>query len=305
MPFEPGPGAPEARSLPSPTSPLERPLAAQDLAHVDPLEILPQAESLAREVHPRAVLIDLSSRPGAVIGGAVDLRPQPCAGQQGCPDTAIDFRYEFLCVDSSGPPGKDKVEGMVTVTAQAGRMRAMASPVAFELTKPGGSPRPAPHCSLAEAWAGARSAGMPANAAATVMYGWMGPPFVWRFTVDGHSELTREIDDANCQPMNGSAMLCGCAAQDSACRLRCLEAERARRSEQPLLPACSAPIEPAAPLTPGRPQGPASTGPKATSPGGAGRAAPPSAGRANSSGPCGCQHDDLMCVMRCNQQHGR
>jgi hypothetical protein len=186
----------------SPPSDSARPLGegevlfeTADPAHVDPGELVAQARALALRADPHAVLTAISINP-AITGGVVDVRPGSSWGF---------YTFEYSYFDKSKPVGKDKIEGMITISGAGPRFRVTRTSVTMRLHVPGFDPAgaPDPHCTLKSAWKAAVASGVPDSAVASVSYGeaWAGRtnrPFVWSFRVDGHQDLNREIHGATC-----------------------------------------------------------------------------------------------------------
>jgi hypothetical protein len=188
--------------FPPPPSDSTRPLRedevlfeAADPAHVDPGELVAQARTLALRTDPRAVLTQISITP-AITGGVVDVRPGSSWGF---------YTFEYSYFDKSRPVGKDKIEGMITISGAGPRFRVTKTSITMRLHIPGFDPAgaPDPRCSMRSAWQAAVKSGVPSAAVASVTYveAWppgSGKPFVWSFRVDGHNELNREIHGATC-----------------------------------------------------------------------------------------------------------
>jgi hypothetical protein len=168
-------------------------LVDDDLTHVDPQAIAPQARAVALRQDAHAVLVYISTS-GTLDQGTLNLLG----------DGSVLYEFEFLYFDKSQPPGRDKREGTIWVTAKQGRFSARTLPSAISLHGSFRSdPGPDPHCSLRNAWQKAVASGVPANAVVKARYAaaWPrgpGKPFVWSFQVDGHREFDREIDDRSC-----------------------------------------------------------------------------------------------------------
>ena len=169
-------------------------LVDDDLTHVDPQAITPQARAVALRQDAHAVLIYISTS-GTLDQGTLNLLG----------DGSVIYEFEFLYFDKSQPPGRDKREGTIWVTARQDRllMRRSLSIAADLHGSLRSDPAPDPHCSLRKAWQTAVSLGVPANAVVEARYAaaWPrgpGKPFVWSFQVDGHREFDREIDDRSC-----------------------------------------------------------------------------------------------------------
>ncbi len=212
MPPSPEPDFPEA-----PARPDDLLFDVADVAHVDPLELLAQARAVARRANDRAMFTGLTVYP-ALSGGTVDFNSRP--------SPTITYGFEFLYFDKSKPAGKDKIQGTIRISASGKHFTVSQIPYAQQL-----STRDAkaglveePRCGAQKAWQAAVNSGMPDTAVAIVSYkkAWLSGldlPSVWVFRVEGHDEMSREIDGATCVggPSSGAAMT-GRAAQASAAR---------------------------------------------------------------------------------------
>lgn len=171
------------------------PIHAADLTRVDPVELLPQAREIALGNDKHAVLTRIFATKG-VTAGTVDVSG----------DSGVTFEFEWLYLDKSRPPGSDKVENGLWISARRGRFSVMELHHAFALSRPKErrpDPAPAPRCSARDAWKAAVRSGVPANAVASMRYEPAafppGPgPFAWTFRVEGHDELKREVDGTTC-----------------------------------------------------------------------------------------------------------
>ena len=171
-------------------------IQAADLEHVDLLDLLPQATTVARRLEPRAVLVHIT---GLVpfAGGTVDLR-----GKAGA-----HYDYEYSYLDRTKPPGQDKIEGNIWVMAENGRLRTNQGSVAFILGSSryaSAAPAPEPRCPVQKAWRIVVQSGVPANALANVsleiyQFGRSLPH--WWFMVDGHPDYERKVDAVTCSIM--------------------------------------------------------------------------------------------------------
>ena len=187
---------------PPPPSESARPLRedevmfeAADPTHVDPGELVAQARALALRSEPHVVLTQISLNP-AITGGVVDVRPGTSWGF---------YTFEYSYFDKSRPVGKDKIDGMITISGAGLRFRVTKTNVTMRLHIPGFDPAGAldPRCSLQKAWQAAVKSGVPSDAVASASYveAWppgRGKPFVWSFRVDGHNDLNREIHGQTC-----------------------------------------------------------------------------------------------------------
>lgn len=164
---------------------------AADLHRVDATELVGQARTIARRYDQNAVLIAIRMHRG-VVGGLVDVTS----------DDGVTFDFEWLYYDKAKPPGRDKVENALWVTARAGKFTVMETHAALSLRR-STDPGPDPQCTARAAWAAAVRAGLAENAVVSMGYaarfpGKPGQPYVWTFRVDGHDELRREIDGKTC-----------------------------------------------------------------------------------------------------------
>lgn len=173
-------------------------VVAEDLTRVDPVEIIAQARKIAASEDENAILVSVYANHG-VSAGTVD-----ATGDDG---VTFDFQWSYL--DRAKPPGADKVEGGLWISARKGRFQIMRLSHATALMlqrERWPDPAPDPRCSARAAWKAALKSGVPENAVASMRYGaefpgGPGKPYVWTFRVDGHPELTREIHGVSCQVM--------------------------------------------------------------------------------------------------------
>jgi hypothetical protein len=192
------PDAAPAEIAPEPPHPsTDIPFPLPDPTHIDLQAIAAQALGIARKQEPAAWLSTIWTVP-KVIGGSIDLTT---GGN-------IGYEFSYHRDDPAAPPGLDRTEGLLILT-----LNTSASPDggyvvwAHVRRQAGGSapkkPRDLPRCTLARAWAKATAAGVPTDAVANVRYTSIplafGYPFVWGFTIAGHSELTRTIDADTCE----------------------------------------------------------------------------------------------------------
>lgn len=167
-------------------------IQATDLAHVDPAALLPQARRIAIRIDEHATLTSIFTRTG-VRGGTVDLTG----------DGRVTYEFEWLYLDKSRPPGDDKVENGLWITAEHGLFSVMELHHASALSRPKAlrsEPGPDPRCSGRDAWKAAAGNGVPENAVASLRYApaFLGGPYVWDLRVEGHDDLRRYLDGATC-----------------------------------------------------------------------------------------------------------
>lgn len=195
QPSRPPPGEPSTpMDAPKPLHDGE-PVVAADLTRIDPVELLPQARKIALGNDKHAVLTRIFATKG-VAAGTVDV-----AG-----DGGVTYEFEWLYFDKGRPPGSDKVENGLWISARRGRFSVMELHHASALSRPKErrpDPAPDPRCSGRDAWKAAVRSGVPAIAVASMRYEPAafppGPgPFAWKFRVDGHEELGREVDGTSC-----------------------------------------------------------------------------------------------------------
>ena len=182
---------------PTPKSPFHdgEPIQVADPAHVDPVELLDQARRIALRMDEHAVLMRISAIKG-VSAGTVDVTG----------DGGVTYEFEWLYFDKSRPPGNDKVENGLWISARRGRFSVMELGHATSLSRTQGlrpDPAPIPRCSARAAWKAAVKSGMPETAVAWLSYApafppRAGQPYVWDFRVEGHDELRRTVDGATC-----------------------------------------------------------------------------------------------------------
>lgn len=158
------------------------PVHAADLSRVDGLELLRQARAAARKIDGQAQLSNLYLP--RVVGGAIDV-------QAGDP---AHFTFSFDYRDERRPPGEDSVRGQIHVSLHRGTFTVVRTPG-------GGRTLPEPRCSTAQLWRAAVASDVPDNAVAKAYYLRRGldGPTLWRLTVDGHPEHTRELSADSCE----------------------------------------------------------------------------------------------------------
>jgi hypothetical protein len=191
------PPVPPAPAAAEPQSPFHDgpPVRAGDPTRVDPVELLPQARKVALGFDEHAVLTEIFATK-SVTAGTVDVTG----------DDGVTFRFEWLYFDKSRPPGRDKVENGLSISARRGRFSVMELRRAPLLSRPRQhrpDPAPDPRCSARDAWKAAVRSGVPGNAVASMHYvgafpGRPGLPHVWDFRVEGHDDLRRQVNGATC-----------------------------------------------------------------------------------------------------------
>lgn len=184
----------------SPPVPALPPPAPAATAPLDLTEVMLQASALAIAENPQAHLM-----------AANFYRVR--AARTTLADGDVTLAYQYRYQDATRAPGEDIVGGSIAVNARAGRLWASQYGTstgfldAYERAKKEGKPLssvfrplPQPACTSVKAWEAAQASGMPENAVAR----WQLRPvmrkdqFIWHIEVEGHDELTRDIDAATC-----------------------------------------------------------------------------------------------------------
>jgi hypothetical protein len=89
----------------------------------------------------------------------------------GTSGVTYDFQWGYL--DKTQPPGRDKVEGGLRISARGGRFQVMDVGHATMLWGPSShrpDPAPDPRCSGRDAWKVAVGSGLPDNAVTSMRY---------------------------------------------------------------------------------------------------------------------------------------
>jgi hypothetical protein len=166
-----------------------------DPKHADVTDLLAQARTAIEKTRPGAKLTSCSFFD--LKGGTVDLE----AGR-GDIHHHGGFNFNYSVRDPSKPPGQDVSAGMLVVALYYDEIHVVDTPtpaIVADMQGAIGNPK----CSSRDAWASAVKSGMPPDAIATIHLQdhtvfTPASPLIWRFSVEGHTELDRDIDANTC-----------------------------------------------------------------------------------------------------------
>jgi hypothetical protein len=173
------PATPVIASVPTPpaTADAGRDLIeAADLEHVEPLDVLSQAQAIARRFDEHAELTEIYVRP--TVDGSVNVLA----------NADLVYTFEFNYRDPESPPGQGQRVGKIAVLSEGKELGAISlGPRHVAPTRRG----PTVRCTLKQAWARAVAGGVPRDAAITAEYATRDA--AWSLRVNGHPEWSRVV----------------------------------------------------------------------------------------------------------------
>jgi hypothetical protein len=165
------------------------PLRVPNLRAVDPVDIIRQARAEACRRQPNCALTYAFI--GGVAAGTIDTTGN---------SANVLLTVAFRATDPTKPPGQDIIDAGFNIRVRSGKLY-------LDDGAGGSRPNPSwpdPNCTFSNAWRAAVASGVASNAIVDIYYrDGFGKSaerkVVWSVSVNGHPELSRQIDSATCE----------------------------------------------------------------------------------------------------------